>query len=127
MLIASCASAATWYVDDDNYGKTDLDGKTEASAFGTIKDALNNAGFMANDTVMVLPGVCSNDTMYVQGKSRVAINKTANLISRDGYTTESSTGIARFCRSFLWRSKFHGCAEIGAVRMKSFAFTVILR
>ena len=84
LLIAFSASAATWYVDDDNYGKPDLDGKTEASAFGTIKDALENAGLKAHDTVMVLPGVYSNDTMYVQGHSRVAVNKPVNLISRDG-------------------------------------------
>ena len=49
LLIAFSASAATWYVDDDNYGKPDLDGKTEASAFGTIKDALENAGLKAHD------------------------------------------------------------------------------
>lgn len=78
--------ASTWYVDDDNYGKSDLDGLTEATAFGTIQDALGNAGFRSGDTVMVLPGVYSNGVAVGVGDTltRVAINKEVKLISKEG-------------------------------------------
>lgn len=47
-------SSIVW-VDDDNYGHEGLDGKTEATAFGTIQDALDTIG--SQTVVKVKPGV----------------------------------------------------------------------
>ena len=43
MLVCTAKAANTWYVDDDNYGKEGLTGKTAELAYGTIQDAINNA------------------------------------------------------------------------------------
>ena len=84
VLGASVASAAdTWWVDDDNYGKSG-DGKTEAAAFGTIQEAVEKAE--TGDTIKVKPGT------YDQGKtwdgtaySRLVItNKYITVKSTDG-------------------------------------------
>ena len=45
-------SSIVW-VDDDNYGHEGLDGKTEATAFGTIQDAINT---ISNQTVVKVKG-----------------------------------------------------------------------
>ena len=53
-LIVSSANAATWYVKAANYGQSGLDGRSEATAWGTLQDAHDNAA--AGDTILVLPG-----------------------------------------------------------------------
>ena len=70
LLIAFSAPAATWYVDDDNYGKPDLDGKTEATAFGALQDAMDNADLKDGDTVLVLPGVYTNGATVMVAQIR---------------------------------------------------------
>ena len=83
--MASSVFAATWYVDDDNYGKKDLDGISEASAFGTIQDALDNTALSAGDTVLVLPGVYTNGARETIGAlTRVIVNKSVKLVSKEG-------------------------------------------
>ena len=85
VLIVSYASAATWYVDDDNYGKPDLNGMSEALAFGTIQDALDNSALSAGDTVLVLPGVYTNGARETIGAlTRVIVNKSVKLVSKEG-------------------------------------------
>lgn len=55
LIPAFCvASAATWYANAANYGRSGLDGRSEATAWGTLQDAHDNAS--AGDTVLVLPG-----------------------------------------------------------------------
>ena len=48
-------SHAEWYVDDDNFGKSG-NGKTPATAFGTLQEAMENPSLAEYDTVYVLPG-----------------------------------------------------------------------
>ena len=82
---AVCASAADeWFVDDDNYGKVGMDGKSELSAFGTIQEAINKT--KAGDTVTVLPGTYDRDPVphATFGYSRVWIPRAITLRSRDG-------------------------------------------
>lgn len=59
---SSVSAANTWYVDDDNYGKSGMDGKSVATAYGTIQDAIDAADTKAGDTILVEPGVYSNGT-----------------------------------------------------------------
>jgi len=85
LLIAFSAPAATWYVDDDNYGKPDLDGKTEATAFGALQDAMDNADLKDDDTVLVLPGVYTNGaTVMVGANTRIGISKSIKLVAKAG-------------------------------------------
>ena len=53
-LFVSNASADTWYVKAANYGQSGLDGRSEATAWGTLQDAHDNAN--AGDTIRVCPG-----------------------------------------------------------------------
>ena len=72
------------YVDDDNYGKSGLDGKTPEKAYGTIADALAEAS--ANVVIKVLPGTYEKGEMSANGtKNRVAItNSNVRLVSTEG-------------------------------------------
>ena len=60
MLACTAKAANTWYVDDDNYGKEGLTGKTAELACGTIQDAINKAS--SGDTIYVAPGVYNQGT-----------------------------------------------------------------
>ena len=53
-LFVSNASADTWYVKAANSGQSGLDGRSEATAWGTLQDAHDNAS--AGDTIRVCPG-----------------------------------------------------------------------
>ena len=93
LMMASCASAGTWYVDDDNYGKPDLDGKTESSAFGTIQDALDNPALQTDDTVLVLPGVYTNGVKAtVDVLTRVVVDKSVKIVSKEGKSVTHIVG-----------------------------------
>lgn len=54
LLIVSSVEADVWYVKAANYGQNGLDGRSEATAWGTLQEAHDNAS--AGDTVYVLPG-----------------------------------------------------------------------
>ena len=71
-------SSILW-VDDDNYGKEGLDGKTEEKAFGTIQDAIDTIDSMT--VVKVKKGV------YDQGRGQIGCFDSANRVelSKDGY------------------------------------------
>ena len=49
-------TADIWYVDDDNYGKAEMDGKSPETAFGTIQEAIDAETTLSGDTIKVLPG-----------------------------------------------------------------------
>ena len=89
-FVAINVQAATWWVDDDNYGKSGLDGTTEAKAFGTIQDALDNPNFVAGDTVNVKAGVYDkggavNATYGGAGiGNRVVITKKVRITAVEG-------------------------------------------
>ena len=78
MAAWSAAAANVWWVDAANYGKPDLDGRTEETAFSTIQDALDDEAFEENDTVKVKPGVYDKGETYQSDSgmtNRVVISK----------------------------------------------------
>lgn len=84
-LFAFVANAATWWVDDDNYGNGGTG--TEANPFGTIQDALDNPGFTAGDTVKVKAGFYDKGgrkSSDIDCKSRVLITKRVTLLAVEG-------------------------------------------
>ena len=84
--LAFAANAATWWVDDDNYGNGGTG--TEANPFGTIQDALDNPGFTAGDTVKVKAGVYNKGVAYHSSGgttgNRVVITNKVHIIAVDG-------------------------------------------
>ena len=85
LAIQTANAANTWYVDDDNYGKPDLTGKSEALAYGTIQDAIAKAS--SGDTIYVAPGVYSNGTgaaVSSWGASRIGWNNKRFYIYSTG-------------------------------------------
>ena len=89
LILPVVAVANTWWVDDDNYGKSGLDGTTEAKAFGTIQDALDNPSFVDGDIVKVKAGVYNKgSTVNSYGGSgvgnRVVISKKVHLKAVEG-------------------------------------------
>ena len=83
--LAFAANAATWWVDDDNYGNGGTG--TEANPFGTIQDALDNPGFTAGDTVNVKAGVYDKGGRKERSadvKSRVVITNKVFLTAVEG-------------------------------------------
>ena len=86
-MITSTATAATWWVDDDNYGNGGTG--TESNPFGTIQAALDNPSFTAGDTVNVKAGVYNKgSTINSYGGSgvgnRVVISKKVHIKAVDG-------------------------------------------
>ena len=85
-----CLSANTWYVDDDNYGKEGLDGKSKETAYGTIQQAIDAASTKANDTILVYPGEYNQgvSNLWVAGSDcgacRVNAHKTVRIESIEG-------------------------------------------
>ena len=84
LAVSAFAEVNVWWVDDDNFGKTGLDGTSAETAFGTIQAALDNPLFAAGDTVKVLPGTYSSGTTSANGKNRVYISKSCSIISTGG-------------------------------------------
>ena len=94
VLFAVLAVAATAFaeprtilVSAANYGKPNLDGRTEATAFGTIQDGVTNA--VAGDVVEVLEGVYDrggemNSSAGGATSNRVFISKAITIRSRSG-------------------------------------------
>ena len=82
-LIVSNANADTWYVKAANYGQSGLDGRSEATAWGTLQDAHDNAS--AGDTIRVLPGD------YDQGTQAAADGHPSRLVVSKNLTFESTT------------------------------------
>lgn len=92
----SCVAANEWFVDDDNYGKQGLDGRSEATAFGTIQDAIDCNDVKAGDTVTVLPGTYDRGfSTYTDSTmpapytaqpltNRVNISKAITIRSKEG-------------------------------------------
>ena len=77
----------TILVSAANYGKPNLDGRTEATAFGTIQDGVTNA--VAGDVVEVLEGVYDrggemNSSVGGATSNRVFISKAITVRSRSG-------------------------------------------
>ena len=75
-------AANIWYVDDDNYGKAEMDGKSPETAFGSIQEAIDAETTSSGDTIKVLPGTYNQgsveekkDDDTVLTRSRVYINK----------------------------------------------------
>lgn len=91
---ALIGTAATWYVDDDNFGKGGLDGKSPASAWGTLQDAHDNAA--AGDTVYVLPGTYDrgmsvNTANNVDHTNRLSVTKKLYFRATDFETNGNRT------------------------------------
>ena len=90
MLVCTAKAANTWYVDDDNYGKEGLTGKTAELAYGTIQDAINKAS--SGDTIYVAPGVYSNGTgsaVSSWGASRIGWNNKKLFIYSTGNASDT--------------------------------------
>ena len=74
MLSAATYAADTWYVSASNFGKSGLDGKSEATAWGTLQDAHDNAA--AGDTIKVLEGTYDKGEMYyAEHTNRLVVSK----------------------------------------------------
>jgi len=81
-------AANIWYVDDDNYEKAEMDGKSPETAFGTIQEAIDAETTSSGDTIKVLPGTYNQgsveekkDDDTVLTRSRVYINKKVNIVA----------------------------------------------
>ena len=75
-----------WYVDCEHWGGSG-DGKSLATAFQTLSEAMNNSALAAGDTVWGAPGVYSNGTMAstsVNLSNRVSVAKDVRLVSLEG-------------------------------------------
>ena len=82
LLLAACASqAGTWYANAANSGRSRLDGRSEATAWGTLQDAHDNAD--AGDTILVLPGDYGQGSgTAVDGHaSRLVVSKPLTFVS----------------------------------------------
>ena len=80
-------SHAVWYVDDDNYGKAGMDGKTPGTAFGTLQEAMENPSLANYDTVFALPGTYDKGDMSFGAEAttnRVVVPARVRLASTDG-------------------------------------------
>lgn len=87
-VFAVCAYADTWYADASKEAGTG-DGKSPATAFHTIQEAVDEAS--AGDTVVVLPGVYDQGSKaglapsgQTAGQVRVVVDKVLTIRSRDG-------------------------------------------
>lgn len=78
----SAGATQTWYVDDDNYGKSGLDGRSEATAFGTIQDAVDNVP--DGSTILVLPGTYDKGGKESGFMNRVYIDKKSLTLKSTG-------------------------------------------
>ena len=83
-LIVSNANAATWYVKAANYGQSGLDGRSEATAWGTLQDAHDNAS--AGDTILVYPGYYTQGgragtTTHTTNQNRLFVTKKLTFVS----------------------------------------------
>ena len=68
-------TASVLYVDDDNYGKTGLDGSSKSLAFGTIQQAVDAAS--GRTIISLMPGVYDKGGSEMHGlMNRVAIPDT---------------------------------------------------
>ena len=84
-FFSASASGKVWYVDDDNCNKPGMDGLTEATAFGTIQEAVNAAS--SDDIVMVAAGT------YDQGSTLDGFTKSmANRVYIDKPLTLCGAG-----------------------------------
>lgn len=75
-----------WYVDCGREGAAG-DGKSLATAFQTLSEAMKNSSIAAGDTVWVAPGVYSNGTMEASGANlynRVTVAADVRLVSLEG-------------------------------------------
>ena len=74
-----------WYVDCKRKGEAG-DGKSFATAFQTLKEAMENPDLSAGDTVWVAPGVYSNDTMLAGtiSHNRAIVPANVRLVSLEG-------------------------------------------
>ena len=82
LLLAACASqAGTWDANAANSGRSRLDGRSEATAWGTLQDAHDNAD--AGDTILVLPGDYGQGSgTAVDGHaSRLVVSKPLTFVS----------------------------------------------
>lgn len=88
-FFSASASGKVWYVDDDNFNTPGTDGLTEATAFGTIQEAVNAAS--SEDIVMVAAGTYDQgstpDGFTKSMANRVYIDKPLTLCGADKDTT----------------------------------------
>ena len=81
-FFSASASGKVWYVDDDNFNTPGTDGLTEATAFGTIQEAVNAAS--SDDIVMVAAGTydqgSTQDGFTKSMANRVYIDKSLTLL-----------------------------------------------
>ena len=82
------AGADTWYVDDDNYGSSG-DGRSAATAFGTVQEAMDNSNLRSGDTVILMPGTYDQGGAGYTKGSGVAARV---YVPQGNITIRSSTG-----------------------------------
>ncbi|MBQ2632077.1 MAG: hypothetical protein IJG13_20565, partial [Kiritimatiellae bacterium] len=106
-------SGGTWYVDASRTEEQgEGDGLTEATAFRTLKAAMENPALAAYDTVLALPGCYTNGTMGTGNtRNRVTIPANVWLVSRDGADSTFIVG----ANATNEVSGCYGCGK-GAVR-----------
>lgn len=117
LLAAACAfgfaSAETWYVDASKPAGSG-DGRSAATAFHTIQEAISAASTTSADTIMVAPGVyregstkvfsATRSGATVHGRVRVYIDRAVKLVATSkvrgetvilgDYGTDTEAGVA---------------------------------
>ena len=110
-MFALSAMAKDVYVDDDNYNESyadsaayiaaGYDGTTPEKAFGTIQDAIEASTTVANDTILVCPGIYDKGGRKLSwsgtdnaGYCRVLATKKLTIKSTEGATKTHIVGSA---------------------------------
>ncbi len=93
LTVGAVSFANIVYVDDDNFGKSGMDGQTEATAYGTVQEAANSCA--AGDEIVLLPGYYDQggEELSGYGHCRVVLKRAYTIRARDGLGSATIAGL----------------------------------